>query len=121
MDPNRLKFCVAEKIVRRRKGRLHYFEVAALVLLCVPLSTIATLWLGLVLWIPTPGMLVFFRFANHADLETPVGDVSNYPALALAGIANVICAYCVYAIARMLVSIVIHLRKRRHLSGNSGT
>jgi len=80
-----------------------------LVLLCVPLSAIFTMMLGFVFWIPTPGMLVFLQFARRGGPEATVLDLSNYPALALAGAANLLC---VYAMLWILTALVRHVRER---------
>jgi len=84
-------------IARRRKGVLHYVEIAVLLLILAPLG-------GLIaLFIPTPGDIVVLFPPNEGSLDLIL------PRLFVAGLINVACCY---VIIRALAAVVARARRR---------
>lgn len=105
--------------MRRRRGLLHYIEIAALAVLCIPVSAVITFLLTAGFDIPTPGLYAAMKLVpdpkgggwNPGAFDTLI------PRLAVAGAINAICC-CVIILA--VAAVVVHFSRRKGPPAPSG-
>ena len=92
-------------IVKRRKGSLHYIEIAVLMLLGYPACTFIGLFSIGIINFPTPGLYAM------SLLPAPQEPFDLFlTRLAVAGFVNVVCCY---AIIRGLVAVMSPFRRQK--------
>jgi hypothetical protein len=97
--------------VKRRKGPLHYIEIAVLTGLCIPFGALA-MAVGWHYDIPTPGL-----YAMKLIPEQEGGLGALTPRLVVAGFVNVICCY---VIVRALIAIAARFCRQKGTTAPSG-
>ena len=91
--------------MKRRKGSLHYIEIAVLMVLGYPACTFMGLFSVGIINFPTPGLYAM------SLLPAPKEPFDLFlTRLAVAGFVNVVCCY---AIIRGLVAVVSPFRKQK--------